>query len=61
MANMLEKIDIHMRLYQEFNEKRKRKEEKEKEKNYSLNNNNNEIKITNCRPAGQFLGSMQKK
>ena len=44
--NNREKIDIHMRLYQEFNEKRKRKEEKEKEKNYSLNNNNNEIKIT---------------
>ena len=42
--NDREKMDIHLRLYQEFNEKRKRKEEKEK-KNYSLNNNN-EIKIT---------------
>ena len=43
--NDREKIDIHMRLYEEFNEKRKKKEEKEKEKNYSLINNN-EIKIT---------------
>ena len=45
--NVRDKMNIHMKLYQDFNEKKKREEEKEKEKEKLIHKkNNNEKKIS---------------